>query len=114
MAGSSRAVPHAAFPTGKGSILRALSRRERVWVRAIFAKFRIPETIDEVIVDQAHRLHKGIANGRADESEAAPLQVFAQGVRFGGSSRNLLRRAPSILARSAVDEAPDIGVEAAE
>ena len=37
----------------------------------------IPETIDEMIVDHTDGLHEGIADGGADEREAAPLQVFA-------------------------------------
>jgi hypothetical protein len=31
----------------------------------------VPEAVDEVIVDHAHGLHEGVADGRAHELEAA-------------------------------------------
>src|SRR3990172_6547465 len=75
---------------------------------------RIPEALDGVIVDDAPRLHERIADGGADEPEAAPGQVLAHGVERGGSGRELFQRSPRISLWSAPDEPPDIGVEAAE
>src|SRR5262245_5478874 len=64
-----------------------------------------------VVVGHADRLHVGVHDRRADELEAALQQVLAQRVR--------LRRLRGDLAsleddRLAADEAPDVGVEAAE
>src|SRR6478752_2659824 len=64
-----------------------------------------------VIVGHPDRLHVGIADRRADELEAAAQQVLAQGVRFRGSGGDLASLEND---RLAANEAPDIGVEAAE
>ena len=37
---------------------------------------RVPVAVDEVVVDQAARLHEGIDRGRANEAEAFRLQRF--------------------------------------
>src|SRR5204863_4969495 len=68
----------------------------------------------EVIVDHADRLHKGIADGRADEFEAALEEILAKGIGFGGLRRHLSRAVATIEHRSAADEAPDVRIEAAE
>ena len=54
------------------SWLTILRKRENF--RAAFAGFDI-----EVVVDDAHRLQRGIHRRRADEGPAAPPQVLAQG-----------------------------------
>src|SRR5262249_44917900 len=69
---------------------------------------------NDVVVHHAHRLHEGVADGRAHESEPELLQVPAQGVRLGGTGRNLAQSLPRVLPRRAVDEAPDVAVEAPE
>src|SRR5205823_6063804 len=71
------------------------------------------EAIDHVIIDHAGGLHERIANGRADEAEAARLEIateHARGVRHRG---HLTRRAPAVLDRLAVDVPPEPGVERA-
>src|SRR6185503_9643838 len=67
----------------------------------------------EMVVDHAGRLHEGVADGRADEAEAALLQVLAHRVRFGGARRDVVALAP-VLDRLAADELPDVAVERAE
>src|ERR1700745_3511835 len=49
----------------------------------------------------------------SDEAEAAPLEVFAEGVGLARGGRDLTHRFPSILSWAAVDELPAIRVEAA-
>ena len=44
--------------------------------------FASPKTIDDMIVDHPGGLHVRVADRRADELEAALLQVFAQRIRF--------------------------------
>ena len=59
-----------------------------------------------MVVNEADRLHEGVTEGRADETEAAFFEFFAHaladGQRFFGI-RRLLR-----------DERPDVSIEAAE
>src|SRR5712671_226972 len=69
------------------------------------------EAASRMIVGHPDRLHVGIADGRADELEAALEQVLAERVRFRGADGNLVSLQHD---RLAADEAPDIGVEAAE
>src|SRR5205814_4391111 len=57
------------------------------------------------------RLHVGVADGRADELEAELEEVLAERVGLLGLRRDLVA---AIDAGASADEAPDIGVEAAE
>src|SRR5687768_11304144 len=74
----------------------------------------VPKAVDHVIVHQSYRLHERVADGGADEAEAAALEVFAQGVRLGSAGGDVTERAPPIDPRRAVDELPGVAVEAAE
>ena len=56
----------------------------------------------------------GIADGAADEAEAALFQVAAQGVGNRGAGRNVAEASPGVLKRAAVYEAPLVGSEGAE
>src|SRR6476469_606330 len=67
-----------------------------------------------VVVDHADRLHISVADRAAHEIEAALPEVLAERIGERGPRRHLGRRAPGILQRPAVDEAPQIGIEAAE
>ena len=67
-----------------------------------------------MVVDHARRLHEGVADGRADEVEAALFQILAHGVRFGVCARHLLQRLPRVLLGLAADKLPDVGIKAAE
>jgi hypothetical protein len=69
---------------------------------------------DEVVVHHPDRLHERVADRGADEAEAAFLQVLAHRVRLGRGGRNLLHRAPAVLAGPAADELPGVAIEAAE
>src|SRR5208282_4134401 len=83
---------------------------------AAFAEINLgmPEASYQVVVDHPDCLHEGVAYRRPNELESAPEQVLAHGVRFGRSRRNLLQRLPGIPAGLSTDEAPDVGVKAAE
>src|ERR1700733_4075818 len=74
----------------------------------------ITEAIDHVIVHHSYRLHEGVADGRSDEVETAPLKVFAHGIGLGRARRNFLERPGRAQARLAVYELPDIAIEAAK
>ena len=59
-------------------------------------------------------LHEGVADRRADEAEAAALQLLAERVGKRRPRRELLRRANAVAPGSAADEIPQEPVEAAE
>ena len=52
-----------------------------------WCQLRIAETVDHMIVHHAGGLHQGVADCRTYEAETTFLQVFAEGVGFGGASR---------------------------
>src|SRR6202000_696665 len=45
------------------------------------AKFGVAMALDEMVIDHAGCLHMGVADGAADEFEAAQNKVLAHGVR---------------------------------
>jgi hypothetical protein len=47
------------------------------------------ETLDEVIVDHADRLHVRIHDGRTNEAESSEFEILAKRVRFTRRRRNL-------------------------
>ena len=63
---------------------------ERVCYWRVSTQRLIAEAVHNVIVDQTHGLHEGIADCGPDKVEAALLEVFAHGVRFRRARRNLL------------------------
>jgi hypothetical protein len=74
----------------------------------------VSEAIDGVIIDHAHGLHEGLADGRPDEFEASAQQISAQGIRLRRARGNLLGRSPPVHPRCATDEAPHVGVKTPE
>src|SRR5262249_31131483 len=70
------------------------------------------EAIEGVIVHEAGRLHERVADGRADELEAASDQATAKHGGGLGFCRALPARAPAVLLRPAAHEAPEVGIEA--
>jgi hypothetical protein len=64
-----------------------------------------------VIIDHAHRLHEGVADGRSNEIKPTLFQVFAHGVRGRSSRGNLLERPWRIHLRLAVHELPNVTIE---
>ena len=67
-----------------------------------------------MVIDHSHRLHEGVTDCRADEFESAPKQIFAHGVGFRRSGRDLLQGLTGIADGLSTHEAPEVGVEAAE
>jgi hypothetical protein len=67
---------------------------------------RGPEAVDGVVVDEPGGLHQRVADGRADEAEAAPLQLLAHRLRFVGLRRQLGKLPPAADERLAADERP--------
>lgn len=77
------------------------------------AKFAMAKAIGGVIVDHADGLHKGVADGGADEFEAALFHVLAHRVGLLGLRGYFLHRSPTILHRLPLHELPEISIEAA-
>src|SRR6185436_20234438 len=67
-----------------------------------------------MVVYHADGLHKRIANRGSNEVKPAANQVLAHGVGLRRTRRHFLHGLPSILQRTAIDETPDVGIEAAE
>src|SRR6185436_3618089 len=65
----------------------------------------MPEAVLRVVVHHADRLHVGVADGRADELEAARQQVLAECVRLRGFYRHLAALEHD---RLVADEAPHV------
>src|SRR5581483_4634099 len=74
----------------------------------------VAEAADDVVVDHADRLHERIADRRADEAEAAALEVAAHRLRVVRFRGDLGERLPPVHARRAADERPQVRVEAPE
>ncbi len=66
-----------------------------------------------MVVDHPHRLHEGVADGRAAELEAFGLECFGHGAGFRRFGRHLGHAAPMVALGPAVDELPEIRREAA-
>jgi len=66
-----------------------------------------------VVVDQTHRLHRGVDDRRADEAEAAAAEVAAERLGLRRRRRHLGRRAEGVAPRPTAGEAPEIAVERA-
>jgi hypothetical protein len=74
----------------------------------------MPEASGDVVIDHAHRLHEGVTDGRANKLESAPQQILAKGFRLGGLRGYFSGGFPRIANWAPADEAPEVGVEAAE
>jgi len=74
----------------------------------------VAEAVGGVVVDHACRLHEGVANGGADEFEAAFFEVRAHGVGFFGADRELRLGCPLVDDGCVVGELPDVAVEGGE
>src|SRR5437899_4551320 len=74
----------------------------------------IAETLDRVVVDQPSSLHERVADSRADEIEAALLQILAHRVRFRSARRNSSPQTPGVHSGFATDKLPDVAIERAE
>src|SRR6185369_224518 len=72
----------------------------------------MPEAGHEVVVDHSGGLHEGVADGGADEGEAALLQLLAHLLRLRRLRRHL-GGAPAVLDGLAADQVPEERVEAA-
>ncbi len=67
-----------------------------------------------MVVDQADGLHEGVADGGADEVEAAFFEVLAESVGFGGAGGDGVAGVAQIYFGFAVYELPEVVIEAAE
>ena len=72
------------------------------------------KTANNVIVDQACRLHVRIHDRTAHELEAALLEVFAQRIGFRRSRWYVTVFLEAALDRLAADEVPDVFAETTE
>ncbi len=64
-----------------------------------------------MVVDHAHGLHQRVADGRAHEAKAAPLQLPAHRPRLVGLGRQVRERAPAVFPRLTAHEPPQQTVE---
>src|SRR3984893_5903123 len=71
----------------------------------------ISEALNRVVVHQPRSLHECVTDSRADEVEAAFLQILAHRVRFRSARRNSLPQPPGVHSRFAADKLPDVAVE---
>src|SRR6266853_2393983 len=60
------------------------SRRTGSWESR---QLRASKTSGQMVVDHSNRLHVGVHDGRADETEAATFQVLADRVRYRRTGR---------------------------
>ena len=67
----------------------------------------VAEAADEVIVDHADGLHECVADGGADELEAAVAQRLRHRAALGALGRDLALLADGVQAGRAADEAPE-------
>src|SRR5215472_10703301 len=78
----------------------------RSWLAAALLHRLMTMAADEVIVDDADRLHERIDDGRSAEFETALGKLLGHGARDRGLGRDLLCAAVVIDLRPAVDEVP--------
>jgi hypothetical protein len=52
-------------------------------------QLRVPEAINDMVIDHPSRLHKSVANRRPYELEAALSQILAHRIRFFGGAWNV-------------------------
>ena len=67
-----------------------------------------------MVIDQARRLHEGIADCRTDKLEAAFFEGFAHGVRFAGRGGDVFEGPAPVADSGPADKLPDIGIEGAK
>ena len=68
---------------------------------------RVTVAVLSVVHDHARSLHEGVADGRADKSEASFFQGFAHGFGLGGNRRDFTAILEVIDLGHAVDERPE-------
>ena len=68
----------------------------------------VAKAANNVIVDEACRLHVCVHNRAADKSEATLFQVFTKRIRFARRGRNIGNLLETVLQRLAVDEVPQL------
>jgi hypothetical protein len=73
----------------------------------------VAEAGGEVVVDHANGLHEGVADGGADEGEAAGFEGFGHGFGFGGLGGKLVEGVEVVLAGGAAGELPEEVAEGA-
>src|SRR5262245_60690724 len=76
--------------------------------------FGVAEAVHDMVVHEAARLHERVADRRADEAEAALLQILAHRLRLWRLGGDLPDLAPAVHERLAVDEAPEVLAQALE
>ena len=80
----------------------------------LLTELAVAEAGGGVVVDHADGLHERVADGGADEAEAAFFQVFAYGVRHLGGRWEADVSFPRVLNGLAAYEDPDVFVKGPE
>src|SRR5690554_5027359 len=74
--------------------------------RMMLSTLPVPIAIHQMIIDHPRGLHKRIANGGADEVEAALFERPAHGLRFGRRCRDFCQVSPLVDPGLAIDKTP--------
>src|ERR1700730_6597086 len=77
-------------------------------------QLRMPEAVDDMVIDHPRRLHERVANRCPYELEAVLFQVLAHRIRLVGGAWNIVQAPPCILEGRVIYKLPNISVEAAE
>ena len=80
----------------------------------LLTELAVAEAGGGVVVNHTNGLHEGVADGGADEAEAAFFQVLTYGVGYLSGSWEANVRFPRVLNGLAVHEAPNVFVEGPE
>ena len=84
------------------------------WMALLFVQLQVAEAVLRVVVDEARGLHEGVHDRGAHEAEAALEQGLAHDLGGGRLRGDFGHRRRAVDDGLAVDEAPEVGVEAAE
>src|SRR6516162_773117 len=105
-------MPHTRSLNASKSSFLASTRRQ---ISSVFCMtgLLVSEAGDQVVVHHSGRLHEGVAYGGADKAEAPLDQGLAHPVGQLGLRRHFPLFKPAVDDRLAVDEGPQIGVQAA-
>src|SRR5690242_6678582 len=95
----------------KSSFLASTSRQ----ISSVFCMsgLLVSEATHQMVVHHAGRLHEGVAYGGADETEASLCKGLAHAIGQLRLRRDLLAGRPLVHQGLAIDERPQIGVQAA-
>src|SRR5690606_19538940 len=93
---------------------RATCKERRAVSLTVRLQFRMPEAIDQMVVDHAHRLHEGITDRAADKLKTASLEILAQRIGCCRRCGNFAQRLPVVLLGAPLNKPPQVVIKAAQ